>query len=786
MVTKYKGYFNGLDCQRYEVRIIPSGETEDAFEEILLAASDPFVVTYNTSKTPFDAVRTSTASISIVNDEYLYNSLSHCAQGTVVELLNITDTANTFTEWIGYLTSKIYDVGYDSCWETFSLEAADCISSLQYIDYKEISGGGVTNLQLIINQICDAAGELDGYYWTISKQTESGGTIITPDMLAISEHNFQTNDTEEYWHLDEVLEEICRYLGFTCLQWRGYMYFIDYQYLEPNNSLKAYKYNKSSNYHKDSTDGDEKTLDDMYEVTANSYKSGGATMSVEPVYNKVIVNANMYAIEDFIPNPFSDEYIVNRINSANTYASVEIPPHANTTSQNHPYNQWYPDGADAWVAQSWAMEKEADDKYIYMMRPYDHKYWESEYTNVLTGTHAPLSPEQKASSSITRDWRGGTLMDLGVVRKEHKAENNPSQWVIPSKMDYTRYICICQKHLNASGNTGVNDKGNNVLVYKLKDGYRSKGKIDDKCFLVLNCSCIFERYDDCNYINPDWCNAQMKRRGTEAGPCVNKLARPKFKIHIGNKGWSTSENKWVAAGSLNDWCAPQMEWDEKKLEYWNKEISILNNVSWQDKVNEEGIKIPLSGIDTTQTIEFQIINPDCSFYANTGNPKHLDQFRNMNSYCWIKDLSLKCVREGESDLGNDSDVIYENEIDDCSINELDDITVKITTFTDKVKPSYSHMIMGSGFLMAIFEESLGNTQEQRPEENIIQKYVHQYQTPTKRFSLPLDIRITPLQKLIGVDIDMPTDGYVQLGSELDYKRAVQTITVIEKTKGNEL
>jgi len=783
----YRGYFSGLDCQKYEVRITPSGETSsEVFEEILLAASEPFVVRYNTSKTPFDPVRTSTASIKIVNDEYLYDALSHCAQGTKVELLNITNTANTFTEWVGYMTPKVYNAGYDSCWETFELEAADCISSLQYIDYTEISGGGVTNLQKIINQICDAAGELDGYYWTISKKLPDGRTL-TPDMLSISEHNFMTNDTEEYWHLDEILDEICKYLGFTAIQWRKYLYFVDYQYLEPNDVLKACKYNKSSGYHLDSTGGSGKTLDAMYEVTASSYRSGGASISLEPVYNKVIVNANMYAIEDFIPNPFDDDYITNRINSANTYASVEIMPHANTTSQNHPYNQWYPDGADGLVVQSWAMEKEADDKYIYHMRPYDHKYWESEYTNALTGTHAPLSDSQKASSSITRDWRGGTLLDLGVVRKEHKAENNPSQWVVPSKMDYTRYICICQKHLNATGNTGVNDKGNNVLVYKLKDGYRSKGKIDDKCFLVLNCSCIFERYDDCNYINPDWCNAQSKRRGSAAGPCVNKLARPKFKIHIGNKGWSTYENKWVAAGSINDWCAPQMEWDEKKLEYWNKEISILNNVSWQDKVNAEGIKIPLSGVDTTQIIEFQIYNPDCSFYANTGNPHFEDQFRNMNSYCWIKDLSLKCVREGESDLGNDSDVVYENEINECSVNEMDEIRVKITTFTNEVQPSYSHMILGSGFLESVLEESLGDNEEpQKPEENIIQKYVHQYQTPTKKMTLPLVINITPLQKLTGVDVDMPTDGYVQLGTDIDYRMAMQTITCVEKTKGNEI
>ena len=780
---KYIGYFNGLDCKRYEVRITPSGTTGEEYEEVLLAANEPFVVRYETSKTPFEPIRTSTATIKVVNDEYLYDALSQCAQGTKVELVNITDTANTKTEWVGYMTPKVYNAGYDSCWESFDLEAADCISSLQYIDYQEISGGGVTNLQEIINQICDATGELEGYYWTISKRT-SGGTIITPDMLAISEHNFMTNDTEEYWKLNEILKEICQYLGFTCLQWGRYMYFVDYQYLEPVARLKAYKYQKSGvNYYLDGTGGTEKNLDNYYEVTADSYMDRGATISMEPVYNKVIVNANMYPIENFIPDPFSDEWLTNRINSGTPYASVEIPPHANNIAEDHPYNQWFPNGGVLGITQSWKMEESADTQYIYHMRPYDHKYWESVYTNT-GGTVVNPSDSIQASPAITKDYRGGTLLDLGVVRKDHKSESNPAQWIVPSKMDYTRYLCICEKHINHSGSQHGRDEGSRKVVFRLKNGYYSRARIDSKCFLVLDCNCLFERYDNCNYINPDWTDAQQKKRSTEAGTWYERIPRPIFKIKIGNKSWSSNSNAWVSG---DDYCIPQMKWDEKKFTYWNKELGVLNNVSWQDKVNCEGIKLPLSGIDTTAPITFEVINPDPSFYGNTGSPNFEDKWYDMNSYCWIKDLSLKVVREGESDLGNDSDVIYENVMNECSINELPEIRVRITTLNESVKPSYSHMLLGDGFLEAVKEENLGQTQAQKPEENIIQKYVHQYSTPTKKMTLPLPIDITPLQKLYGVNVEegKTYEGYVQLGTELDYRMAMQTITCVQKSKGND-
>ena len=350
-------------------------------------------------------------------------------------------------------------------------------------------------------------------------------------------------------------------------------------------------------------------------------------------------------------------------------------------------------------------------------------------------------------------------------------------------MDYTRYLCICEKHINHTGYTEQGkDEGANKVVFRLKDGFRSKARLDPKCFLVLNCSCIFERYDDCNYINPEWTDAASKIRGSAGGSKHNSVASPNFRINIGDKGWSSVYNAWVPAGSAYDFCAPEMRWDEKKPTFWNKEISILNNISWQDKVNCEGIKIPLSGVNTEASVKFEVINPAISFYGNTGNPHFEDLFYNMNSYCWIKDLSIKVVREGESDLGNDSDVVYENEIDECSVNDMSEIRVRITTVTDEVKPSYSHMLLGSGFLETVLEESLGNNTPQKPEENIIQKYVRQYSTPTRKITLTLPVDIAPFQKLYGVNVDEIYEGYVQVGTEMDYRMARQTITCVQKDK----
>lgn len=760
-MANYKGYFNGLDCKKYEVRITPDSSSNE-YVEIPLAGEQPFVVRYNTSETPFDPVRTSTASINIVYSRYLEDALSNCAQDTKVELLDITSGETPVTMWVGYLTPKVYDAGYDSCFESFNLEAADCISSLQYVDYTETNGGGIVSIRDIMAQICNATGELEGFCWTRSKKV--GTAIMLPQNLKISEHNFQFNDVDEEWKLRDVLEEICRYFGFTCLQYGKRMYLIDYQYLEVNTDVYVTWYMKANNY----TQGTTAHLDGQYTVVKSSYLSNGATISFEPVYNKVVVNANIYAADEFIPNPFDDKYLTNRRSADDFYANFEVTP-ITPDKASYPHGStWYSLGFE----QNYVDEKSGDTQYRYFQRLYDHQYWDSVYSYE---SGIPVYPET-SGTGITRTYRGGTLVDLGVVRKNYRSDSG--QWIVPSKLDYTRYLCICQKHNNDK--TGMDS-----VVFKLKDGFKSRLMMSENSFLVLNCSAIFERHPRRNYINPDWENTESTTNWMAAGRWRNSISRPRFRIHIGDKGWSSSQNQWVSAGTVYDYCSPTMRWDEDNHSFWNKEIEILNNVSWEDKVNCEGIKIPLSGVDTTQVITFEFLNPAPSFYGNTGNPNFENKFYETNAYCWISDFSLKCVQEGQDEDGNDSDVVYENVIDECSVNNMAEIGVKLTTYVDSVKPSYSHVIYGTTantFLTEVLEESLANTQAQKPEENIIQKYVHQYSTPTKRISLTLNTGIKPFQRLLGVDVENPTIPYVQLGSEIDYRKGRQTITTIEKQK----
>ena len=131
----------------------------------------------------------------------------------------------------------------------------------------------------------------------------------------------------------------------------------------------------------------------------------------------------------------------------------------------------------------------------------------------------------------------------------------------------------------------------------------------------------------------------------------------------------------------------------------------------------------------------------------------------------------------------EKDFINSNIIESGSVQEMSTIELKITTANDKSNPSWSDCIYDSGterkLLQTVYERAI-STKYQSPELNIVQKYVDQYSTLTKRISMDLPLSITQLNRLTGVDVDGPSDPYVILGTEIDYSLGSQRVEMIKK------
>lgn len=311
-----RGYFNSLNCEEFQVDIYNDAEAE--VEEITLAGKNPFVVTYETSNTPFEPIRFSRASINVVADEKFFDVFSNEAQGTKVIL---TNNSTSKVEWVGYLTTNLLQMPNFCGLDTFTLEAQDCLSTLENYDYELIGEHkAVVTFREIMSEIAIKCGFIENLYVDASI-TDSANTGVNLNRLTISEQNFFSSDTDEPWNLREVLEELCRYLGYTAMQYRTNLHLYDIQFHSSFTwqsdesvvmSLRCYRYRNTDGF-VGQTLTNYAGLASGCTLRQSIIRGSSSDISLEPIYNKVQVKDSFYEIDHFIPDIFEDSLLTNKL-----------------------------------------------------------------------------------------------------------------------------------------------------------------------------------------------------------------------------------------------------------------------------------------------------------------------------------------------------------------------------------------------------------------------------------------------------------------------------------------
>lgn len=765
-----RGYFNSLDNKHYIVKIFQNDESED-YIEVGLAGDNPFAVSYNISNTPFESIRTSTATISIIHNTYLDELISPYAQGTKVKLIEWNKKTNAETcVWCGYLVPRIYNQAYVNCYETIELEAADCVSVLQYLDYTILKQGGCVTFADIINSALEQL-PINNYYWPTSKYYK--GNVLTPNDLGIFEKNFFENDTDDPWKLQDVISEMCKYLGVTLLQWGEEFYFVDYTAISQGDDM-YYKY--IGNYR-----GQNVSLSNTLFMSKELSMGNDADISFEPIFNKVIVRDNFYNVEELIPNIFDDKYLTNRNGEFFYSDKIEVFP---------PVRQSYVSQIKKKRSDDYKAESVADDEYTYFMRLYDHKYFESYYEE------SPFS--DFTSGTLSQPYSlvgrlGATIVDFAAVDDSvyHGATTEGGTETFgaidyANTLDFKRYLCICENHTEGS----IWDAHSNAwrLVMKSQE-LQLPCQITKDSYLILNYNVTKSRYKDKPYLNPKWASEGAKGQDYIEGlgyRCVTQQPTgPFFRVIFGDKAYSLKTKKWVDKnGKIEDtYCAGSIIKDEPRRDFWNTELNIANTVTYNMNINESGYAIPLADVIGAESFYIEILCPQPSFWAHKELSLYEDtEFESHNGWTWLSDFSIKLCEKGEDIEKLDNDVVYENVIDVDSINEFGEITFKYTTWHPNVKPSYSNVVTWENnqrvMLTSITEPNLTNV-AQTAEENMIERHILQYQSPTKKITHSLPISITPFDRMFGIDITESNTAYMQLGTEIDYSRGVQKITYIQ-------
>ena len=291
---KYTAQFYDINEKLYTLEI-GSGEVQN----ITLSAT-PFITELETSDSHlYKPCKYSSATIGMITDDYKFDLYSSTAQQNKVVLSSASGIV-----WVGYVTPNLYSQGYENELEEIEVEAIDALSTLQYYKYTTI--GGKKNIVLftqIINHLLGKCNAYSSFYISDNTQLNATSDFCLPSKMYISEQNFFDED-DEPMTMQEVLEEVCKYLNVTAVADGDKVYFLDYDAIK-NGINTYYRFTLG-------TETPTKvTLQQSKEIEASDYVENGGQLSLDNVYNKVTVKDSLYSFDSIIPSIWDEKYLTN-------------------------------------------------------------------------------------------------------------------------------------------------------------------------------------------------------------------------------------------------------------------------------------------------------------------------------------------------------------------------------------------------------------------------------------------------------------------------------------------
>ena len=306
MGLRYRIPFKDCKNTSYEVRIYRNGYTGEVKE--LTGAPSCFVVSGTDEDFMYTPIRTSTATISVLDSDLLLDLYSINNQYAPVKFYK-----DGVLEWTGYIKPEQFTQPYVPTAQNVSVECVSALATLEHIEYKELKPliGVVSMWELMKHLIRSANGEYRGVFipWVYGETSGISGNVF--EQITLIENNF----IKEEMNLLEVLEAICKFFNWTIYDIGGYLYFVDADW---KGTYRVYD-EALENYTE--TSGGEVLIQDI------GYNgSDSNTLDVVPGYNKASVKALNHVFDDVVKDeaydilePYNEDYLVN------TYVGADGP-----------------------------------------------------------------------------------------------------------------------------------------------------------------------------------------------------------------------------------------------------------------------------------------------------------------------------------------------------------------------------------------------------------------------------------------------------------------------------
>lgn len=285
--------FKDIKQKLYTVKVEQDGYTGKAVE--LKGQPSPFTVDIDTEEFLYTPLRLSTATLHTFGSDYLQSLFS-----TNYRMNRVTLYDGSTPVWCGYVKPEVYTQDFRHEKFPLDIECYSAMSVLEFLDFKQQGETrGFISLWDIIKLCVSESGGLYSAVYIPHTYAKDSGKYSSwenplPDMK-VSQQNFFDED-DKAMTLIEVLEHVMKLLNWTCVDWRGELYFID-----ADGTGEYYKYTPDfSSY--------TKAYADRQAAQGIGYSGSNHTLDIIPGYNKVVINCSNYPVGDALPNMDYDSF----------------------------------------------------------------------------------------------------------------------------------------------------------------------------------------------------------------------------------------------------------------------------------------------------------------------------------------------------------------------------------------------------------------------------------------------------------------------------------------------
>lgn len=734
---RYTGSFVNIDEQKYTVEITNSSGSGTA---TITFSGEPCTIEWTgEDENIFKPIKYSSATFEYVSDQYYFDLYSSTPLYNKVKLFN--NSGSLF--WQGYITPNVYDNSYDYAIDYKTIECVDGLAILEYLDYDTVGGGAkkVVNFLQIIKHIIDKINltynylYIDGNVIVDNRMILPNGEILEMpyDIISyleqcyISECNFFDED-DKPMKCKEVLEEICKYFNLTMYCEGANIYMIDYCALnEPDHLFFRYNLNNGLM--------DMPSVTKTYTINNSTDLISKSNISIGNTYNKVSVESDVYPFDKMIPDLFDD---VDQVGD---------------------------------LYYDYLSDKEGYYFYMFLKNPNYRSYYYNK------DTYSKAYPSTINYNTI-QNYFGATL-----VKHSFETYGDPG---IVNNVNWGNYLLI---HLHQS----KDDTYGKLPIFET-----DASDLDERILAHYNNYLVID--GTATYYDIEDYTAKVEHSRKDDDYADSKVTIPCSLCYGGNKWYSDRATSTEIMGTtvwFGGWVDYETTFDlpfysaTHRDHYIGKDFDVRNNIMWYDGLeSSKGRKILLN-------TGMQIANLKFTMYApkTPNNEYRLD-------YIFIKDFSIKLETsknlyntESPNDFiiysdellnpnTNDTNIIYENEINDQYVEEMDTITNKINTFAKQqvanstVAVSFNNTKDYLYYADKVLIKSRGR-EAMKEEEYTVTRLAEQYSTPSIKLNVTLWDNL-PLYTGVYNNTISNRNYYIIDSKSIDLRNNVVTYNLVEK------